>query len=220
MKRKVQSKFLFLFNKRPVPYCKAYKYLGCFINEHLDYNYTAEVQADSAGRALSSLITKMIKNKGFPFSIYNILYQSCICSISQYGSEVYGFEKFDSAFKLHLRAARAFLGLPKNVTSVGLISELNWLLPRYQSHVKMIQFYNRILCTPSNRLLYRIYVWDRNLNESKQINTWSAEIKSILYEHNLAQIFDQNQIFPLKQTIMKLKTSMYEKQQQILTSWG
>ena len=72
------------------------------------------------------------------------------------------------------------------------------------------------MCTPSNRILYKVYTWDRNLNESKQINTWSAEIKSILCEHNLAYIFDQNHIIPLKQTIMKLKTSMYEKQQQIL----
>ena len=215
-KRKMQSKFLFLFNKRPVPYCKAYKYLGCFINEYLDYNYTAEVQSDSAGRALSSLITKMIKNNGFPYSVYDILYHSCICSISQYGSEVYGFENFDSYFKLHLRAARAFLGLPKNVASYGLISELSWLLPRYQSHIKMIQFFNRIMCTPSNRLLYKVYMWDRNLNESKQINTWSAEIKSILNEHNLAHIFEQQQIFPLKQTIIKLKTSMFEKQHKIL----
>ena len=119
----------------------------------------------------------MIKNKGFPFSIYNILYQSCICSISQYGSEVYGFEKFDSAFKLHLRAARAFLGLPKNVTSFGLISKIDWLLLRYQSHVKMIQFYNRILCTPSNRLLYKIYVWDHNLNEYDLKNEDSFKVK-------------------------------------------
>ena len=39
-----------------------------------------------------------------------------------------------------------------------------------------------------------------------QNNTWSAEIKSILTEHNLAHIFEQQLIFPLKQTIMKLKT--------------
>ena len=156
-KDKMQSKFLFLFNKRPVPYCKEYKYLGCFINEYLDYNFTVKILTDSAGRALSSLITKMIKNKGLPFSIYSMLYQACICSISQYGSEVYGYENFDSAFKLHLRAARAFLGLPKNVTSFGLVSELDWLLPRYQSHLKMIQFFGRIMCTPSNRLLFKVY---------------------------------------------------------------
>ena len=75
----------------------------------------------------------MIKNKGFPFSVYSILYQACVCSISQYGSEVFGYEQYDPTFKLHLRAARAFLGLPKNVTSFGLVSELDWLLPHFQS---------------------------------------------------------------------------------------
>ena len=90
--RKLQSKFMFLFNKRPVPYCTFYKYLGCSINEYLDYKFTAEVQSDSAGRALSSIITKMIKNKGFPYPVYSVLYQACVRSISENGSEVFGFK--------------------------------------------------------------------------------------------------------------------------------
>ena len=215
-KRKMQSKFVFIFNNRPVIYCKFYKYLGCYINEHIDFDYTSKMQSDSAGRALSSIVTKMIKNKGFPFSIYSILYQSCVCSISQYGGEIFGYEKYDSSFKLHLRAARAFLGLPKNVASFGLISELDWLLPHFQSQLKMIQYFNRIMCTPSNRLLYKIYVWDRNLNESNQINTWSSEVKSILNQHNLTYIFENQQIFSIKDIIYKLKTSMREKQQDLI----
>ena len=96
---------MFLFNKRPVPYCTFYKYLGCTINEYLDYSFTAEIQADSAGRALSSIITKMIKNQGFPFTVYSILYQACVCSISEYASEVFGFEQYESTLNIHLRAA-------------------------------------------------------------------------------------------------------------------
>ena len=109
VKRKMQSKFMFIFNKRPVPYCTFYKYLGCNINEFLDYNFTAKMQSDSAGRALSSIITKMIKNKGFPFSVYSTLYQACVCSISQYGGELFGFSEYESSFKLHTRAIRALL---------------------------------------------------------------------------------------------------------------
>ena len=172
------------------PYCSFYKYLGCNINEHLDFQFTAKMQADSAGRALSSIITKMIKNKGFPFSIYSVLYQACICSISQYGSEVFGYEKFDSTFKLHLRAARAFLGLPRNVASYGLLSELDWLLPHYQTQIKMIQYFSRIMNTPSNRLVYKVYTWDRKLSLINGLNTWSTEIESILNDNNLGYIFD------------------------------
>ena len=49
-----------LFNKRPVTYCTSYKYLGCNINEYLEYNYTAGILAESAGRALGCIVTKMI----------------------------------------------------------------------------------------------------------------------------------------------------------------
>ena len=59
--RKQQSKFMFIFDMQPVPYCTEYKYLGANINEYLDFNFTAQCLADSAGRALSSIITKMVK---------------------------------------------------------------------------------------------------------------------------------------------------------------
>ena len=38
--RKCQSKFMFLFDRRVVPYCSTYKYLGCSITEFLDFDYT------------------------------------------------------------------------------------------------------------------------------------------------------------------------------------
>ena len=76
--RKQQSKFMFIFDMQPVPYCTVYKYLGANINEFLDYNCTATCLAESAGRALSSVITKMIKNGGFPFNVYTVLYDACV----------------------------------------------------------------------------------------------------------------------------------------------
>ena len=79
--RKQQSKYMFLFNQRPVEYCKSYKYLGITINEFLDYKYTSEVLADSAGRALSSIFTKLIKNGGFPYNVYTTLVECCVNSI-------------------------------------------------------------------------------------------------------------------------------------------
>ena len=62
-KRKQQSNFTFLFDMKPVSYCNYYKYLGVNINEHLDFKFTVEKHADSAGRALGAIISKMIKNK-------------------------------------------------------------------------------------------------------------------------------------------------------------
>ena len=142
--RKTQSMFMFLFDKNPVPYCSSYKYLGCSIDEFLDFEFTVNQLADSAGRALGSIVTKMIKNGGFPFSVFTTLYQACVCSIADYGGEVFGYNSFDSALKIHLRAARAFLGLAKTTPIPGIISEFNLLLPQYRNHIKMFRQYHRI----------------------------------------------------------------------------
>jgi hypothetical protein len=61
---------MFLFNNRPVEYCRTYKYLGMTLNEFLDFDLTAEAQAEAAGRALGALITKTVENGGLPYKIY------------------------------------------------------------------------------------------------------------------------------------------------------
>ena len=118
--------------------------------------------------------------------------------------------------KVHLRAARAFLGLPKNVASFGLVSELDWLMPHFQTRIKMIQHFGRIMRTPSHRLMYRVFKWDQYLNDSEHISTWSTEIRSILYENNMNHVYDVQQIFPVKDIVAKLKLSLLKKQQQLV----
>ena len=121
----IQSKFVFLFNCRIVTYCNTYKYLGSTLDEFLNFNKTSETQSESAGRALGALITKTIKNGGFPYSIYTMLYECLVCSVSDYGSEIWGFECRDAATKIQLRATRVFLGLPKTATSAGVLAEMS-----------------------------------------------------------------------------------------------
>ena len=92
-----------------------------------------------------------------------------MCSISEYGSEVFGFEQFDS-----LRAACVFLGLPKKITSFGLVSDLEWLLPQSQMKLRMIRHFSRLLKTDNTRFMKKIYLWDKYLNDTEQITTWSS----------------------------------------------
>jgi hypothetical protein len=207
-KRKQQSKFMFLFNKKPVVYCKHYTYLGVTLNEFLDYDFTCQVQADSAGRALSAIVTKMIKNGGFPFSVYSILYDACVTSISDYGGEITGFNEYASSLSLHLRAIRAFIGVPKNATKPAVLSEVDWMLPKFRTQVRMVRFYHRLIKMPNNRLCKAVFNWDKSQNGQ----TWTSEVKSILYNYSQGQIFEIGQIFSLQPVIQKIKKSLLKAQ--------
>ena len=216
--RKHQSKFTFLFDMRPVPYCTFYKYLGVNINEFLDFQFTVQKHSDSAGRALGAIITKMIKNNGFPYNVYSLLYNACVTSVADYSGPVTGYQKYDSSLKVHLRAIRAFIGVPKNACSVGILSEVDLLLPQYRTNIQMVRQYHRMICMDENKLTKQIYNWDRKLNDRNLVNSWSNEIKLIFDKCNLLPIFESNFPFDLQQIIPTMKSTFTSMQNEYLST--
>ena len=212
--QKLRSKFVFHFENRVVEYCDSYKYLGVTLNENLNFEKTTEILCESAGRALGGLVTKMIKNGGFPINVYNLLYESCVCSISDYGGEIFGFHQYSSLDKIHSRAARAFLGVSKSTPKQGLRAEMNWLEPRSRTQLKMLRMYHRLVTMPDQLLTKQIFLWDQKFSANNcNFSTWSKEIKEILMRNNLANIFSTN-IFDIKSSVESLKKSLLDKDQQ------
>ena len=211
-KRVQKSNFKFYFENKIVEYCDAYKYLGVTINEELDFEKTAEVLCESAGRALGGLITKMIKNGGFPLNVFKLLYESCVCSITDYGSEIFGFHQFDPVEKVHSRAIRAFLGVSKSAPISGLRAEINWLEPRSRSQVKMVRMYHRLVSMEDTRLTKRIFLWDLEFGKTQNFPTWNKEVEAILTRNDLRGTFNLN-IFDIKSTINTLQSSLFKKDQ-------
>ena len=68
-KRKARTNVVFKFGSEVVQYCTSYKYLGTTIDEHINFETTVSILVESAGKALGSIITKMIKNGGFPYNL-------------------------------------------------------------------------------------------------------------------------------------------------------
>ena len=165
----------------------------------------------SANRALGSIITKMIKNSGFPLNVYSKLYDTCVCSVSDYGAEVLGYHEYVALERLHLRAIRAFLGLPRNTPAVGLKLELDWMEPRSRTQIKMIRLYHRLTVMPDTRLTKKVFLWDLSLaSQAGGIPTWSGEVKDILHRNNMIGTFSLNP-FNLKLVITELEDSLKQK---------
>ena len=210
--QKPQSNFWFLFDHKPVPYCTQYRYLGLTINQYLDFKVTSDGQCEPAGRALSSIITKMIKNSGFPYNVFTKLVDSCVNSITDCGGSVFGFGQYEGPLKIHLRAARAFLGVPKNATKSAIISEIDWLIPKYRTRIRMIRQLHRMLLMKNDRLTKKVFLWDKKLNNSGAVNTWYNEIKQICNDCSFQYIYETNAIFPLKATIVSITNTFKIKQ--------
>ena len=110
--------------------------------------------------SLGGILCKMKKCGGFPLSMYKLLVESCVFSITDYCSEVMGFKTHPAIEEIHNRALRAFLGLRKTAPMVGVKSELGWLDPRSRAHIKMTRYYFHLLKLPNSRLSKKILVYD------------------------------------------------------------
>ena len=63
-----------------------------------------------------------------------------------------------------------------------------------------------------SRLSKKVFLWDKQLNESGLVNTWYSEITDILQRNGLPNVHRQG-LFPLQDTIKHLKHSLLLKDQ-------
>ena len=142
--------------------------------------------------------------------------ESCCNSICDYGGEITGFSDYECKKKLFLKAARAFLGVPKSSPRTTVIAEITWLEPIYRTRIKMVRQYNRVLSMPENRLTRRVINWDICLSKHVTFETWSKEVKQILSEADLSYLYHNYCSFSLKPVIDIIKNQMLLKQQENL----
>jgi hypothetical protein len=103
-------------------YADKHKYLGIVLHEHVDFNVTERVVAQSASRALGLLIAKFKLVGGVPHSIFTKLYVSAVWPVIAFGASLRGHKSYPCINAVHNRAMRFFLGVGKyapNVTVSG-----------------------------------------------------------------------------------------------------
>ena len=128
-KRSRQSNFMFYLGRDKLKLTDKYRYLGCTLNEYLDFRVTARTQAEGSSRSLGKLLSKFYLNKGLGYETYKKLYNSCIVPIMDYSSAIWGYNDNDDINKVHQRSMRNFLGVYKYAPTAGVEGDLFWVRP-------------------------------------------------------------------------------------------
>ena len=122
--------YLFVYNMDVIEIVSRYKYLGIVLDEMLDYSVIiANVLAYSGGRILGSLYTKFKNNKGFGYTTYTKMFDSCVSPILDYCSGVWGYNKLEKLNTVQNRAIRLFLGVHRFTPNKAIKGDMGWHLP-------------------------------------------------------------------------------------------
>ncbi len=140
-----------------------YKYLGLVLNEFLDFNITAQVLSDAANRARGSIINKCKAINGLGHYTYTRLFQSGVCPILDFGSEIWEFQHFDKLDSIQNKAIRIYLGVHRFTPIAAINGDMGSTHSSVRRKVCMVRFWNRIINLDPQRLPRKVLEWDIHL---------------------------------------------------------
>lgn len=177
----------FIFNNENIDCIDKYRYLGIFLDEHLDFNATATVLASSGTRALGAIFNKFHKVKGFGFSTYTTLYQSGIVPILDYASGIWGYQNYNQIDTVQNKALRFFLGVHRFAPNFAVCGDTGWISSSIRRKINILRFWNRMIKKPNNLLTKSIFLWD--LENKRSTGSWSSDVFKIFNELNMTNLY-------------------------------
>ena len=203
-----KTNYNFKYGNIDIAVSDKYKYLGCILNDTLDFSVTANVLSEAAGRGLGSLINKMKNSKGLFFKTYTNLYDKCVVPISDYCSGVWGYKNHISCNKIQHRAQRAYLGVHRYTSNVMIEGDTGWTPCNIRRKIDMLRLWGRLVNMENNRLTKIIFLWDHKICRQN----WSNEVKNILNEAeiDISLFYNTVHVKNLGSLLIKVKDKLME----------
>ena len=204
------SDHIFQFGIRPLKYATSYKYLGFVFNENMTFSNGSKSLAESAGRALGSIMCKMKACPDLGFLTFSKLYDSMVGSILFYAAGVWGFKNSPDSNAIQARAMRCFLGVHKYTAKGAIEGDMGWVSCLVKQRCEIARLWNRLVQLPDERLTKNIFNWDRRHNYP-----WAKEVAALFSFCDLNDIFRNNlqcNINIIKEKLIKIQIGQWKEE--------
>jgi hypothetical protein len=212
--RRAGTKFkesMFTCGDLPIAIKDTYRYLGLTLNYTLNWNKTTEILAKSANRALGMLMNKSRLFGGFDYNTYTTVYNATVRPILEYGSEIWGGYESKSINKIHLKACRFYMKLPKHAPTNAVLGDMGWDTPYARQQGAVGRWWHKLCNSEDGRLIKTTFVREQNsVNDATIVNNWVSSTRAMFINVNLNDFCDVN-IMQSKSTklVSRLVTDSY-----------
>ena len=166
----------FKFGDSKIDYESKYKYLGLWLEEHLNHIHTVKPLASSAGRALGVLMTKYHQAGGMSYEVFTHLYNAMVLPVPNYGAGIWGTTSFSVINTIQNRACRFFLGVGGNAPNCATRGDMGWTSQLHRQYIEVARLYYRLETIDFQRLNSVVYRFSTN-RRSKTL--WINKVKRL-----------------------------------------
>ncbi|VDI71128.1 Hypothetical predicted protein [Mytilus galloprovincialis] len=196
-----RSNFNFLFGDTTIDYCSKYRYLGLWLDEHLNWKYTVREIRKSASRALSALYTKFISCGGMDYDIFTKLYESLVQPVLLYGASIWGISEHKQLETVQNKACRYYLGAFKISSNLAIRGGMGWSTVKTKQNIEVLRLYFKVTNLDGNMLVKKIH----ESSKSKQ-RSWNSRVLKFIKKNDFSSLINaQNMTIRQKVNIVKDK---------------
>jgi hypothetical protein len=207
-----RSNFTFKCGDITLDYAESYKYLGMWLDEHLNYKQAVRELAKSASRAFSALCTK---SQNVEYTVFTALYKSLVQPILSYGAGIWGVTEHRLINTVQNRACRYFLGASMNTSNIATRGDMGWTSCVTKQRLEVYRLWLRLTDMSENRLPHIIHTW--SMEQSK---SWEKKVCKLTNTLQLNDLVSKNSDFRSKLCDLKQKLFILDEQQWFTDLWN
>ena len=181
------TQYIFKYGDLALELTDAYKYLGLWVNKHLDLKFAINELAKSASRALSALYTKFLCVGGMDYNVFCKLYESLVEPVLFYGSGLWGLSEHKKINTIQNKACRYFLGLGKNASNIASRGDMGLSSCISKQRLEACRMYFKLENITEQRLVKKVFQWSSTHGMS-----WERRFRSFIDNIGLQHLLDRS----------------------------
>ncbi len=120
---------------------------------------------------------------------YTKLYESLVCPVMDYGAAIWGMKTYDKLDQIHNRAIRFFAGVHRLCPIPGFTGDMGWLDNLSRWKIDRIRLWNRLVDTNHDRLVKKIFLWDKEMHTNTNKSNFMSHLKQICSDIDLKDCY-------------------------------
>ena len=176
------------FNSMELKVESCYSYLGVIFSTTLKWNRCVEALSSKALRALAGIRKLYFKLKQLPVDMVFKMFDVKIKPILLYGSEIWGFQKYEAIEKIQIKLCKMVLGVGRDVKNSIALGECGRLPIVIDTQIRLIKYWCRLVNMPSDRYPKQCYNMLYSHDSSGRKN-WVSEVRVLLCKYGFGYVW-------------------------------
>ena len=182
----------FFYNGEQVEIVNTFSYLGLYLHYNGKFNVTQKHIAAQGKKSLFCLMKEVQKHN---FNIVTLLslFDTYMSPILNYCFEIWGYIKAQEIEKVHTMFLKRLLGVKRSTSNDMVYREMGRLPLIVQRKYQILKYWTKLIET-ENCILRAVYDMTWTSCVENDIQNWLSEIREILIDIGMAEVWQQQRI--------------------------